>query len=70
MARRASEVVSSWFRWMPITILGVELVGLLAQLFQKSARLPGEIDALDPAIDRVRLPNDEAGGLQPVDQRT
>jgi hypothetical protein len=40
--------------------LGIELVGLLAKLFQEAAGLFGDKHALDAAIDRVRLPKHEA----------
>ena len=36
--------------------LGIELVGLLAELFQKAASLLGDKDALDAAVDRICLP--------------
>jgi hypothetical protein len=48
--------------------LGIELVGLLAKLFQKAACLLGDKDALDAAVDRVCLSKHEAGRLQAIDQ--
>src|SRR5262245_23196885 len=49
---------------------GIELVGLLAHLFQERLRLLGEVDALHAPVDRVGLAHDKTRGFEPVDQAT
>ncbi len=52
----------------PAGYFGIELIGLLAKLFQKTACLLCNKDTLYTAVDRICLSNDEARRLKTINQ--
>ncbi len=66
--RSASDAASSCLRSILLMILALNLSVSLRSFSRKPRACFGDIDALDPPVDGIRLADHEARGLQAVDQ--
>src|ERR1700687_531796 len=72
IAFHRQQRVRSGLQLLPVNSAGyffVEFIGLLAKLLKETACLLGDIDTLYPAVDRVCLPDNEAGRFKTINQR-